>query len=144
MSPQISTGSNTSSIENRLRTLYESNDDAIFFLDPDGNIIDANRTALAWISLYAPAHIGANIFDIMDSDPFLKKLLPERKSMVQELVSKGKIISFEDRHFDRVWHWFLKPMFSSADTLSEICVTARDVTSQKHAESESRNDQVPA
>jgi len=77
----------------------------------------------------------------MDSHPFLQKLLPERKAMLQDLVRNKKSISFEDEHFERVWRWIFKPVFSSENLLTEICVIAQDITQQKDAESESRNIQ---
>ncbi|NTU68327.1 MAG: PAS domain-containing protein [Chlorobiaceae bacterium] len=130
MSPRNTTGSITNAIEKRLLALYEAVDETIFFIDLYGIIIDANQSAVAWISQYAPIQIGANIFGIMESHPFFTKILPELKRMVQEIVLNKTGISFEDEHAECVWRWVVKPVFSSEGGLNELCVIAQDVSHQ--------------
>ncbi|NTV26312.1 MAG: PAS domain S-box protein [Chlorobiaceae bacterium] len=129
-------GKHSRQLSTKLRTLFESTNDAIALIDPEGRIIDANPSFIKRYTKHHSECIETNIYAMMASDPLLRPLLAKRKKMGQKVIRTGKSVSFEDEQDGEVLQHNLYPVFSDTGEVAELFIISHDVTRQRQIETE--------
>jgi PAS domain S-box-containing protein len=114
--------------EESLRVLMNSNPEAVFILDTDGNFIAANEKTSQRFGRPVDELIGTNVFSYLTTE-----LAKKRKDKVNEVISTGKPIRFEDTRNGRYFDNYLHPVFDSEGNVIRIAVWVVDFTERKLA-----------
>jgi PAS domain S-box-containing protein len=118
----------------RYRAFFDSVPEPVFFMSPEGEILDANPACKALFTQYHQACIGSNVYAMMDSDSKRQKLEPRLRAMVQEVVRTGQGLCFEKVQNEKILMHSIWPLFSPEGEVVELCVRDMDVTQQTFAE----------
>ena len=122
--------------EAKFRATFDQAFQFIGLLSPDGTLLDANRTALAFASIAPDQVIGR---------PFVEgpwwHSPPERQKLVDAIARarNGEFVRFETRHpgtdgRDHIIDFSLKPVIGSAGHVDMLIPEGRDITELKATE----------
>ncbi|HVO74478.1 MAG TPA: PAS domain-containing sensor histidine kinase [Ignavibacteriaceae bacterium] len=114
--------------EESLRVLMNSNPEAVFILDTSGNFIAANEKTALRFGKPVEELIGTNVFSYLTPE-----LAVKRKDKVDEVISAGKPVRFEDTRNGRYYDNYLHPVFDSEGNIIRIAVWVVDFTERKLA-----------
>lgn len=143
MSPQadisrLAPGQNS----DRYRAFFDSVPEAVFFVSPVGEILEANPACISWFAQQQKVCIGANVHDLMASHhSFHQNHQFELKAVVDEVLHTGKRLLFEGEEHTGIPTLSISPVFSPEGEVVELCLVHQDDTAQKRAETKCRDTQ---
>jgi PAS domain S-box-containing protein len=114
--------------EESLRVLMNSNPEAVFILDAEGNFVAANEKASQRFGKPLEDLINTNVFSYLSPE-----LAVKRKEKVDEVINSGKPIRFEDSRNNRYFDNYLHPILDSKGNVIRIAVWVIDFTDRKLA-----------
>ncbi|MGE5795887.1 MAG: PAS domain S-box protein [Ignavibacteria bacterium] len=114
--------------EESLRVLMNSNPEAVFILDINGNFIAANEKTAQRFGRPVEELIGTNVFSYLSPE-----LAKKRKEKVDEVIRTGKPVRFDDTRNSRYFDNYLHPVFDSEGNVIRIAVWVVDFTERKLA-----------
>lgn len=109
--------------------VFEHMLDAVFVLDTENNIVDANSAARVLANRRTTDFIGQSLADVFPEWPGDAKTHPEELALVME---------GEQRHFDISY----SPIFHRRERLIGCLVVCRDITDRRHAEDALRESET--
>ncbi|MEW6195373.1 MAG: PAS domain-containing sensor histidine kinase [Bacteroidota bacterium] len=114
--------------EESLRVLMNSNPEAVFILDREGNFVAANEKCAQRFGKPVEELIGTNVFSYLTPE-----IAEKRKAKVDEVIRTGKPLRFDDMRNNRYYDNYLHPIFDSQGSLIRIAVWVIDFTERKQA-----------
>ena len=130
--------------ERRFRAIFNSTYQFIGLLDPEGNVLEANQTALDFIGCTNAEVVGKPFWETpwWQHSPQLQNRLKE--GIVE--AAHGKLVRFEARHIGKEGQpasidFSLKPVLNDQGEIALIIPEGRDITERKHAEEEAQRMQ---
>ncbi len=115
--------------EHMTQGLIDSIPESLMLLDRNGVVLAANETLARRLKMPLDRLKGACIFDVLDPG-----VAWFRRAKMDEVLLKGKQLSFEDITHGRIIQSTVNPVFSEDGQLSRIAVIARDVTELRQTE----------
>ncbi len=113
--------------EESLRVLMNSNPEAVFILDREGNFVAANEKCAQRFGKSHDELIGTNVFSYLTPE-----VAEKRKAKVDEVIKTEKPLRFDDMRNNRYFDNYLHPIFDSQGNLIRIAVWVIDFTERKH------------
>jgi PAS domain S-box-containing protein len=124
--------------EQKFRAIFDSTFQFVGLLDTNGNILEANRTALEAIGVTAAQVIGQPFWTTLwwTHSPDLQEQL--RQAIVQ--AAMGELVRFEAKHFladgsHVIVDFSLSPIFDDTGKVVMLIPEGRDITARKRVES---------
>jgi len=114
--------------EESLRVLMNSNPEAVFILDTEGNFIAANEKTAQRFGKPVIELIGTNVFSYLTAE-----LVKKRKEKVDEVIRTCKPVRFDDSRNNRYYDNYLHPIFDSEGRVIRISVWVIEFTERKLA-----------
>ena len=114
--------------EESWRVLMNSNPEAFFLLDTDGNFIAVNENAAQRFGKKPEELVNTNIFSYLDS-----QIAKHRRKKVDEVIRTGKPVRFDDSRNNRYYDNYLHPVFDSEGNVVKIAVWVIEFTERKQA-----------
>ena len=114
--------------EESLRVLMNSNPEAFFLLDIEGNFIAVNEKAAQRIGKKPNELINTNVFSYLDS-----QIAKHRREKVDEVIRTGKPVRFDDSRNNRYYDNYLHPIFDPDGNVVKIAVWVIEFTERKQA-----------
>ncbi len=114
--------------EESLRVLMNSNPEAVFILDTEGNFIAANEKTGQRFGKPVEELIRTNVFSYLTPE-----LAKNRKEKVDEVIRTGKPVRFDDSRNNRYYDNYLHPIFDSEGKVIRISVWVIEFTESKLA-----------
>ena len=111
-----------------LLVLMNSNPEAFFLLDTEGDFIAVNEKAAQRFGKKPDELINTNVFSYLDSP-----LARHRKEKFDEVTRTGKPVRFDDSRNNRYYDNYLHPVFDSKGNVEKIAVWVIEFTERKHA-----------
>ena len=122
------------STEHNLRALFNAIPEAMFLMDRQGTVLEANEPFAARFGKSLTDCIGQNAFDLLPPD-----VAVYRRNKVAEVLRTGKKISFEgglegDSLLPGRKIHHICPLFGSDGEVNRLVVFSQDITEFKHKE----------
>ncbi|HSP88640.1 MAG TPA: PAS domain-containing sensor histidine kinase [Ignavibacteriaceae bacterium] len=114
--------------EESLRVLMNSNPEAVFILDIEGNFIAANEKTAQRFGKPIDELIGTNVYSYLTPE-----LAKNRKEKVDEVIKTSKPVRFDDSRNNRYYDNYLHPVFDSDGKVIRIAVWVIEFTERKLA-----------
>jgi len=114
--------------EESLRVLMNSNPEAVFILDTDGNFIAANEKTAERFGRPVEKLVGTNVFSYLSPE-----IANSRRKKVDEVIHSGKPVRFDDSRNNRYFDNYLHPVIDSSGSVIRVVVWAIDFTERKLA-----------
>ena len=114
--------------EESLRVLMNSNPEAVFILDREGNFVAANEKSAMRFGKPIEKLIGTNVYSYLSPE-----IAEKRKEKVDEVIRTGNPVRFDDTRNNRYYDNYLHPIFDSEGNLIRIAVWVIDFTERKKA-----------
>jgi len=126
-------------IEQRYKTLQAAFDnyEPSFVIDQVGTIIEANKAFAAIFGKEVHEVINCNVFDF-----FPPELAASRKGKVEEAFQTAKRVIFEDERDGQVIRNTIYPIPDSNGTITQLYITAQDITELRMAEKEALKSNI--
>ena len=130
--------------ERRFRAIFNSTYQFIGLLNPEGNVLEVNQTALDFIGSTNADLAGKQFWETpwWTHSPLLQKRL--REGVVE--AARGRLVRFEAEHIGKegqtaIIDFSLKPVLNELGETVLIIPEGRDITERKHAEEAARRMQ---
>jgi len=124
--------------KNDLEAIFNAAQQAVFLMDPDGTIINANEEVARRLKRKAGEMVGRCIYDFLPAE-----VADGRRRRVAEVLRTRKPVQFEDRRAGRTISQTLYPVFDSKGSVVRLAVYGQDVTDERLAEARMReSDQM--
>lgn len=117
---------------NTLRSLIDSNPEALLLVDCSGTIITANAAFADRFNKLPHEVIGCNLFSLFD-DP---ELGANRRARLEQAITSGKPVIFEDRRGLRSFENHVYPVKGADGTIERASILSIDVTDKEQAADE--------
>ena len=114
--------------EESLRVLMNSNPEAVFILDREGNFVAASEKSAMRFGKPIEKLIGTNVYSYLSPE-----IAEKRKEKVDEVIRTGNPVRFDDTRNNRYYDNYLHPIFDSEGNLIRIAVWVIDFTERKKA-----------
>ena len=112
--------------EDAVRALINANTESTLLIDIQGNILAMNDVAAERLQIASPETVGLNIFN---------QLPPEvsqfRRDKIDEVLSTGRPIQFEDQRYGRTIQNSIFPVFDEKGKVIELAIFGLDISEQK-------------
>jgi len=115
--------------ERTARALLNAPHDSAMLLDIEGIILDINEVGADRLGVNAADVKGTDVYDLLPSD-----LAESRRARLQELITTGKPVRWEDERGGRIFDNNLYPIFDEKGGVVSFAVYATDITERKAAE----------
>lgn len=122
--------------------LFRDFPEPVFLMDTQGTILDANEVFAARFFRTSDEIRGLNVFDLLCTVQNRPETAAYRKAKVDEAVSMGRHIFFDDEKDGVHWRNFLHPVRSSEGVITRVLVIAHDITIAKQEECQARKDNL--
>ena len=117
--------------ESTARALLNTPTETVILVDKNGIVIDANETAIQHFSTAMEKFIGSYVWDFMP-----EALAKKWKIKVNQVITFGKMLRFEDKFEEKWIDNVLNPIFDELGKVTRVAVIAQDITLRKNAEIE--------
>ena len=126
-------------IEQQYKTLQAAFDnyEPSFVIDQVGTIIEANKSFAAIFGKEAHEVINCNVFDFIPPE-----LAASRKRKVEEAFQTARRVIFEDERDGQVIRHTIYPITDSSGTITQLHITANDITELRMAEKEALKSNI--
>ena len=126
-------------IEQQYKTLQAAFDnyEPSFVIDQVGTIIEANKSFAAIFGKEAHEVINCNVFDFIPPE-----LAASRKRKVEEAFHTARRVIFEDERDGQVIRHTIYPITDSSGTITQLHITANDITELRMAEKEALKSNI--
>lgn len=114
--------------EESLRVLMNSNPEAFFLLDIEGDFIAVNENAALRFGKKPNELANTNIFSYLDS-----QIAKHRREKFDEVIRTRKPVRFDDSRNNRYYDNYLHPVFDSEGNVVKIAVWVIEFTERKQA-----------
>ncbi len=111
--------------EKDLRALLNSATEAIFLLDSNGTILDANEELGTRFGLKSEKMVGSVIYDFLPQD-----VRDHRKPIIESVFLSGKPLRFEDVRSGRYIMNSLYPILNASGIVNRLAVFGMDITNR--------------
>ena len=116
--------------EEKLRSVLNATQESIYMFDRNGIITMSNSTGIKRLKLSSEGEvIGHHLSEFMTPVTFMS-----RQEKLDEVLTKGKPIEFEDERDSRIYHHNFFPVFKDNQVLYVVTYSS-DITDSKRAES---------
>jgi len=112
--------------ESIMKVMINSHKEAIFLIDREGIIIEANEEITRRLGKSYEELIGKNVFGLLP-----KELSESRKKNINEAIMTKKSIFFEDQRNSRNYENFVYPIFDQNGEVDKLSILAIDITERK-------------
>jgi PAS domain S-box-containing protein len=112
--------------EETFRVLLNAIPESAFLVSSEGNYIAVNETVAKRMGQTVQKLIGTGIFDNLPH-----ALAKKRKDYLQEAISSGRVVSFEDCRFGHIVNNSITPVLDSEGKVYCLAVLGLDITEQK-------------
>jgi PAS domain S-box-containing protein len=119
------------------QAILNAADESVFLMDNNGITIAANETTAIRLKKKMDEIIGVDMFSLLD--PETSKF---RKRQVLSVIKTGKPLRFEDERDGLCMENSIYPIFDSAGMATQVAVYGRDVSEQKKAEKQIKENQA--
>lgn len=117
--------------QNRLDTLLNATDDAVFLSDPSGILLMVNNALAERFGKKKEELIGKSIFELSLTESFT-----ERATKLNNVLTTKQPLRWEEKYGDKYRNNMLYPVLGDDGEVSQIAVFSKDTTKQKQAEIE--------
>lgn len=114
-----------------LETILNAIQESILLVDCDGTVIIANQTVADRFGRQPASLIGSNVNDLVD-----KKVSAHRRKFIQQVISSGLPVRFEDQRGDRTIDNVIYPICDEHGKVVRLALFGQDITDRIHAEHE--------
>lgn len=111
--------------EEMARSLLDALKDSLILIDPDGSILNLNRTAARGFGRPIEEIIGLNLWDLLGPDP-----AKDKKVSVEKAVQSGRALRVVSGHQGIMEDTVICPVFDSEGHVTKIAILIRDITEQ--------------
>lgn len=116
-------------------SLFETFPEPVYVIDPDGILLDANSKVAERFGSSLRECIGTSIYELINSCDFYPKGTGSvRKKQVQNVLSAGIPMTFDDELNGQVIRCDIYPVHASSNEICRLFVITRNITEQKRAE----------
>ncbi len=115
--------------ERTIKSLMDGIKETMLLMDKNGTVLVANRTGAGRLGLTRDKLIGTSIYG-----HFSPKVAELRKEKIEEVVSSGKPVCFEDYRDGFSFNNDFFPVFDSPGKVSKVAVFSQDITNRKKIE----------
>ncbi len=112
--------------------LIESSNDAVCFLDPEGNILMLNTIFADRFGKSPRECINANVFDMISDLLHLPEVANHRRVHCEKVLRTGKQVRFEDTRGENITNISINPVRSAEGEITQLLVIIQDITKYKH------------
>jgi len=113
----------------RLDAVFNGVTETIMMMDVDGNILDANKTAMRRWSVDGEELKGKNWFELMK--PENRKI---RAGQILHMIEAGEIIRFEEDRNGTIYDITFYPIKEPGGNINQFVMFSGDITESKHAQ----------
>ena len=130
----VTPGSNQ--VDDTVFALLESFAEAVFLINTEGVILNANSVFTATFGKHPHECIGTNVFDLIAVDLQMPELADQGRKKIRAVLQTGKREVFEDEINNLVWKVTINPVVSPEGEITRLLVITEDISEQKRAETE--------
>lgn len=113
------------------KAILDSSSQTIFLMDTQGVILSFNKITADWLGRDPSELPGRNMFEFL-----LPEVAVTRKKIMEEVISTGKMVRFEDQREGRWFDSTVYPIFDDRGQVSRYVVFSNDITERKRAEND--------
>lgn len=117
---------------NTLRSLVDSNPEALLLIDSRGTIITANSAFASRFNKLPNQVVGINLFSLFDDS----ELADSRRTKLEQALASGKPLKFDDRRGLRAFENHVYPVRGTDGTVEQVSILSIDVTDREQAAEE--------
>lgn len=114
--------------ERQLRGILEASTESVFLMDKDGQILMANTTTAERLNTTVGALVETDIYKLLPPD-----VAENRRRNVQEIISSGKPMRFEDERFGRIFLNSVYPIQREGGEVTHLAVFGLDITEERQS-----------
>jgi PAS domain S-box-containing protein len=107
------------------RSLLDALKDSLILIDPDGSILNLNRTAARGFGRTIEEVIGLNLWDLLPPDP-----ARDKKVSVERAVQSGRALRVVSGQQGIMEDTVICPVFDTEGHVTKIAILIRDITEQ--------------
>jgi PAS domain S-box-containing protein len=104
-------------------TTFNTIQESILIMAPDGKVFHANETAARRLNKSVEQLIGQSVFDCI-----LPKIAKKRRSLIHKVVETGKPLHHRDHRNGRLYDHTIYPILDRYEKVIKVAVYARDIT----------------
>ena len=123
--------------EKRFFTVFEQATQWLFILSKEGMLIDANLTAMSFIDEEKKDVIGLKFSTsawFISSDEAQKSVDNGLLKVSAGELYNSEITIYDQNENNKIFDFYMKPVFNSENDVEQIVVESRDITDRKNAE----------
>jgi PAS domain S-box-containing protein len=117
--------------EETSRVLLNAATDAAFLIDTEGTVLSANQEAAARLGKTSAELVGRSISEFLPPE-----VAESRKQKQIEVISTGRLVSFEDEKGERSYSVSIHPICDEKGKVINLAIFSKDITEAKHSEEE--------
>lgn len=104
--------------------------DPIFMMDSSGTVLEVNASFSERFGMQNHECIGINVYDLLSSFG-MQGMAAYRKLMDEAVLCLGKVLSFEDVQYEKIWRHTVYPIRPSESGNIKFLVLLQDITASK-------------
>ncbi len=120
--------------EKMARALLNAATDTAMLIEPSGSILAVNEIGAQRLGMSVEQAVGLCFYDYLPPE-----MAQVRKARIDEVISLGQPIRFEDEHEGMYFQNSVCPVLNGEAKATSLAVFAHDITEQKRAEAEIRS-----
>ena len=115
--------------EAQVRAMMDATLESIFMMDAGGAVLIANDTVAKRLGVTLGQLVGHNMFDFLPPEVAVR-----RRAEVEQVLSTGKPVRFEDERLGRWLDHQINPVLDGSGRVTRVVAFGRDITERKQAE----------
>ncbi len=116
--------------------------DLCFLIDKKGMIVSSNTRFAARFRRRPEECLGLNVFDLLSDDLLIPETADLRRHKLEEVISTGRQLTFEDEHDGCSYRHTIYPLRSLAGDIQNMLIVAQDITDLKRSEQTGEYEQA--
>ena len=111
--------------------LFRSLSEAVFLMDPNGTILDANTVFAKWIGKQPLDCVGADGYEMISSFIARANVAAVWKTNIGQVLRSRKQLVFEDEQNGKILHTTIQPVQSDDGNVIRLLICIQDITEQR-------------
>lgn len=112
-------------------SMFESFDDPVFAIDPEGTIIYANNGYASRLSKHPKECLGTNVYEQLSSFFSIPEIAEQKKKIFDEALRTRKHLTFDDERDGKIQRHNLYPLRFFDNDETKLLVIVQDLARQK-------------